>query len=181
MAAAEASFSYKIGGGGLIFLQNWRRQPHFPTKLAAAASFSYKIGGSGKDLATLLAAVLTWSGYWSPNLVGICWFKSNCIDIKAWLDHHSLLIVSQIKWTLKYLSIRYILRITRYGIISTNLYLFKPPACSIFRYGGPPPTLASLINISNNYTIIIPKCRLAIIHQSTKWNIWFYAFVPSIL
>ena len=35
--AAVASFSYKIGGGGLIFLQNWRRRPHFPTKLAAAA------------------------------------------------------------------------------------------------------------------------------------------------
>ena len=36
--AAAASFSYKIGGGGLIFLQNWRRRwPHFPTKLAAAA------------------------------------------------------------------------------------------------------------------------------------------------
>ena len=33
--AAAASFSYKIGGGGLIFLQNWRRRPHFPTKLAA--------------------------------------------------------------------------------------------------------------------------------------------------
>ena len=34
-----------------------------PTKLAAAASLSYKIGG-GKDLTTLLAVVLTWSGYW---------------------------------------------------------------------------------------------------------------------
>ena len=63
--AAVASFSYKIGGGGLIFLQNWRRWPHFPTKLAAVASFSYKIGGGGKDFATLLAAVLTWSGYWN--------------------------------------------------------------------------------------------------------------------
>ena len=42
--------------------RKWRRRPHFPTKLAAVASFSYKIGG--KDLATLLAAVLTWSGYW---------------------------------------------------------------------------------------------------------------------
>ena len=62
---AAASFSYKIGGGGLIFLQNWLRWPHFPTKLASAASISYKIGGGGKDLATLLAAVLTWSGYWS--------------------------------------------------------------------------------------------------------------------
>ena len=35
--AAAASFSYKIGGGGLIFLQNWRRRPHFHTKLVAAA------------------------------------------------------------------------------------------------------------------------------------------------
>ena len=64
VAVAVASFSYKIGGGSLIFLQNWRLWHHFPTKLAAAASFSYKIGGSGKDLATLLAAVLTLSGYW---------------------------------------------------------------------------------------------------------------------
>ena len=48
------------------FLQNWWRWPHFPTKLAEAALFSYKIGGGGKDLATLLAAVLTWSGYWTP-------------------------------------------------------------------------------------------------------------------
>ena len=41
---AVASFSNKIGGGGgLIFLQNWRRRPHSET---------------------LLAAVLTWSGYW---------------------------------------------------------------------------------------------------------------------
>ena len=37
--------------------------PHFPTKLAAAASFSYKISGGSKDLETLLAAVLAWSGY----------------------------------------------------------------------------------------------------------------------
>ena len=27
--AAAASFSYKIGGGGLIFLQNWRRRQGF--------------------------------------------------------------------------------------------------------------------------------------------------------
>ena len=49
--------------GSYFSLRKWWRWPHFPTKLAAAASFSsYKIGG--KDLATLLAAVLTWSGYW---------------------------------------------------------------------------------------------------------------------
>ena len=64
--------------GSHLTLRKWRRRPHFPIKLAAVASFSYKIGGgglifgfsyevdgSGKDLATLLAAVLTWSGYWN--------------------------------------------------------------------------------------------------------------------
>ena len=45
-------------------MPKWRRRPHFPTKLAAVASFFYKIGGGGKGLVTLLAAVLTWSGYW---------------------------------------------------------------------------------------------------------------------
>ena len=64
----QPHLSKKNSGGGLIFLQNWRRWPHFPTKLAAA-SFSYKIGGSGKDLATLLAAVLTWSGYWTLKTI----------------------------------------------------------------------------------------------------------------
>ena len=39
-------------------------QPLFSKKMAAAASFSYKVGGGGKDFATLLAAVKTWSGYW---------------------------------------------------------------------------------------------------------------------
>ena len=55
--------------GSHFSLRKWRRRPHFPTKLAArrlpAASFSNNIGGGGKDLATLLAAVLTWSGYWT--------------------------------------------------------------------------------------------------------------------
>ena len=51
--------------GSHFSLGKWRRWPRFPTKLAAAAaSFSYKIGGGSKDLATLLVAVLTWSGYW---------------------------------------------------------------------------------------------------------------------
>ena len=100
---------------------------------------------------------LLFVGAWGGWSVYVDSKVANCIDIKAWLDHHSLLLISQIKWTLKYLSIRYILQITRHRIISTNFYLFKPPACSIFQYGGPPPplTLASLINISNNYTIII--------------------------
>ena len=67
--------------GSHFSLRKWRRQPHFPIKLAAvayffpikleaAASFSYKIGGCGKDLATLLAAVLTWSGYWGWCMSG---------------------------------------------------------------------------------------------------------------
>ena len=50
--------------GSHFSLRKWRWRPHFPTKLAAVASFSYKIGGGGKDLSTLLTAVLTWSGYW---------------------------------------------------------------------------------------------------------------------
>ena len=54
--------------GSHFSLGKWQRRPNFPTKLAAAASFSYKIGGGGKDLVTLLAAVLTWSGYWSFTL-----------------------------------------------------------------------------------------------------------------
>ena len=32
--------------------------------MTAAASFSNQIGDGGKDLATLLAAILTWSGSW---------------------------------------------------------------------------------------------------------------------
>ena len=47
-----------------LFSKKMAAAPHFPTKLAAVASFSYKIGDGGKDLATLLMAVLTWSGYW---------------------------------------------------------------------------------------------------------------------
>ena len=50
--------------GSHFSLRKWWRRPHFPTKLAAVASFSFKIGSGGKDLATLLAGVLTWSGYW---------------------------------------------------------------------------------------------------------------------
>ena len=42
---------------------HWK--PFFSKKMAAAASFSYKIGSGGKDFATLLADVLTWSGYWA--------------------------------------------------------------------------------------------------------------------
>ena len=55
--------------GSHFSLRKWRQRPHFPTKLAAAASFSNKIG-SGKNLATLLAAVLTWSGYWNLHQPG---------------------------------------------------------------------------------------------------------------
>ena len=62
--------------GSHFFLRKWWRRPHFLTKLAAVASFSYKIGGGGKDLATLLTAVLTWSGFWfqSKNYFRICFF-----------------------------------------------------------------------------------------------------------
>ena len=40
----------------------WR--PLFSKKMAAAASFSFKIGCGSQYLVTLLAVVLTWSGYW---------------------------------------------------------------------------------------------------------------------
>ena len=83
-------------------------------------------------------------------VLSTCWFKSNCIDIKAWLDHHSLLLVAQIKLTLKYLSIRYILQITRHGIISTNFYLFKPPACSIFQEGG----ICKFVNRMSDFRLV---------------------------
>ena len=38
-------------------------QPLFSKKMATADRFSYKISGGSKYLVTLLAAVLTWSGY----------------------------------------------------------------------------------------------------------------------
>ena len=58
--------------GSHFSIRKWRRWPHFPTKLAAVAPFSDKIGGGGKDLATLLVAVLTWSGYWMHAWSGQC-------------------------------------------------------------------------------------------------------------
>ena len=54
--AAAASFSYKIGGSGLIFQQNWRRRRQ---------GFGNITGG-----------VLTWSGYWQVYLILESWFKS---------------------------------------------------------------------------------------------------------
>ena len=60
--------------GSHFSLKKWRRRPHLPTKLAAVASFSNKIGGGGKDLATLLAAVLTWSGYWVNTIISFYFF-----------------------------------------------------------------------------------------------------------
>ena len=46
--AAAASFSYKIGGGGLIFQQNWRRQQGFGN-----------ITGSCSDMVWILVNLLT--------------------------------------------------------------------------------------------------------------------------
>ena len=103
-------------------------------RLARAARVVCAQPGTVVCSQTPLSLVVCWSG--GGLVLSTCWFKSNCIDIKAWLDHYSLLLVAQIKLTLKYLSIRYILQITRHGIISTNFYLFKPPACSIFQDGG---------------------------------------------
>ena len=109
-------------------------------RLARAARVVCAQPGTVVCSQTPLSLVVCRSGGWRGGGGGVvlstCWFKSNCIDIKAWLDHHSLLLVAQIKLTLKYLSLRYILQITRHRIISTNFYLFKPPACSIFQDGG---------------------------------------------
>ena len=68
--ATAASFSYKIGGGGLTFLQNWRRRPHFPTKLATAARI--------------------WQHYWrcSDMVWILVW-----LVLKSW-NHHSFVNIS---------------------------------------------------------------------------------------
>ena len=57
--AAAASFSYKIGGGGLIFVQNWRRRPHFLTKLAAARIWQHywRLFWHGLDIGVPLVTV----------------------------------------------------------------------------------------------------------------------------
>ena len=55
---AAASFSYKIGSGGLIFPQNWQRRPHFLTKLAAAARIWFgNITGGCSDMVWILEHV----------------------------------------------------------------------------------------------------------------------------
>ena len=57
----------KISGSmrlNILFLYTGRCQSPFSKKMAAAASFSFKIGGSNQYLVTLLAVILTWSGYW---------------------------------------------------------------------------------------------------------------------
>ena len=75
---AATSFSYKIGGGGLIFLQNWRRWPHFPTKLAAAARIwqhYWRLFWHGLDIG-LLRIMKT------PLLLS---FKANFMTIHAYM------------------------------------------------------------------------------------------------
>ena len=69
-------------------LRKWRRQPHFPTKSAAAALFSYKIGGGGKDLAILLAAVLTWSGYWMEDMLRECGARVSSANFARYLQSY---------------------------------------------------------------------------------------------
>ena len=74
--AAVASFSYKIGGGGLIFLENWRRRQGFGNITGGCSDMVWILVS---DLIFLqnqrrqpvignitggCAAVLTWSGYW---------------------------------------------------------------------------------------------------------------------
>ena len=62
--------------GSHFSLRKWRRQPHFPIKLVAVASFSHKIGGGliflqnwrrRQGFGNITGGVLTWSGYWHKN------------------------------------------------------------------------------------------------------------------
>ena len=62
--------------GSNFSLRKWRRQPHFPTKLAAAASFSYKIGGDGL---IFLQNWRRWQGF--GNITGGC---SDMVWILGW-------------------------------------------------------------------------------------------------
>ena len=55
--AAAASFSYKIGGGGLIFLQNWRRRVIFQQNWRRQQGFGNITGGCS-DMVLILATVV---------------------------------------------------------------------------------------------------------------------------
>ena len=73
--AAVASFSYKIGGGGLIFLQNWRRRPHFPTKLAAAARIwqhYWRLFWHGLDIGFVISCTLNYQ--WNFKALSINYY-----------------------------------------------------------------------------------------------------------
>ena len=67
---AAASFSYKIGGGGLIFIQNWRRWQGFH-------GFGNITGG-----------VLTWSGYWVTRKIRVA--QKNVIEEKLLENKRSI-------------------------------------------------------------------------------------------
>ena len=54
--AEAASFSYKIGGGGLIFLQNWWRRHHFLQNWWRRQGFGNITGGCS-DMVWILAVV----------------------------------------------------------------------------------------------------------------------------
>ena len=47
--AAAASFSYKIGGGGIIFLQNWRRWQGFGNITGGCSDMVWILEGGWTD------------------------------------------------------------------------------------------------------------------------------------
>ena len=51
----------------ILYIGRWRTL--FSNKMASAASFSFKIVCGSQYLVILLAAVLTWSGYWDVAIM----------------------------------------------------------------------------------------------------------------
>ena len=51
--AAAASFSYKIGGGGLIFQQNWQRRQGFGNITGVCSDIVWILDKSGRLLGSL--------------------------------------------------------------------------------------------------------------------------------
>ena len=94
--------SLQTGLFGIPSSKVWHRCRSKPPncRLARAARVVCAHPGTIVCSQTPLSLVVCKSGGEGGVYVGIGWFKSTCIDIKAWLDHHSLLLVAQIKLTL---------------------------------------------------------------------------------
>ena len=75
--AAAASFSIKLAE--VIFLQNWHRQPHFPTKLAAAARIwqnYWRLFWHGLDIGKTINMILYHITF------GLCFSLILCLSLK---------------------------------------------------------------------------------------------------